>query len=122
MKDVASYGRLKDVNTTNLAAAIQLGCETMQRVFNPQDQGRPYMIAQARPDAQLDDSVTWGGHVPGRHLNALLSAEDALGVQLDEQAIDKHRRAALYSYCCSITRPTPSRSNPSTRTPRSQSR
>jgi len=42
MKGVPFYGQLKDVNTKNIAAAIRLGCETMQRVFNPQDDNRPY--------------------------------------------------------------------------------
>ena len=98
MTDAARYGRVGDVNTTDIAGAIHLGCRTMQRVFNPDDRDRPYMIAQARPDARLADSVTYGGHVPGRHLNALLSAEDALGVELDEGAVEKHRQAALFSY------------------------
>ena len=52
----------------------------MQRVFNPADQQRPYFLAHARPEALLGDSVRMGAHVPGRHLNALLTAEEVLGV------------------------------------------
>ena len=38
-------------------------------------------------------------------LNALLSAEDAVGVELDEQAVGKHRRAALFSYSGPVALP-----------------
>ena len=38
--------------------------------------------------------------MPGRLLNAMLAAEDAMGLalQLDEEVIDKHARAAFFSY------------------------
>ena len=46
----------------------------------------------------MADSFRMGAHTPGRHLNGLLSAEDTLGLQLDEWAVENHRRAALFSY------------------------
>ena len=110
MKDVPRYGRVKDVNTTDIEDAIRLGCDTMQRIFNADDNDRPYMIASARPEAGLGGSATWGGHIPGRHLNALLNAEDALGIELDETAVDKHRRAALFSYSGPVPLPMDRRS------------
>lgn len=98
MKDVPHYGRLKDVNTTNMTDAIRLGCLTMQRVFNRDDNDSIFMASRARPDPELYMSAIYDGHLPGRHLNALLNAEAATGVSLDEEAIQKHRRAAFYSY------------------------
>ena len=109
--------KLENVNSTDIADAIGYGCRTMQNVFNADDNHAPFFGSSLRPKAALSFNAHHGeSHVPGRHLNALLSAEDALGVQLDEQAIDKHRRAALYSYCCSITRPTRSPYNQTSRT------
>ena len=98
MKDVRHYGRLKDVNTTNMTDAIRLGCLTMQRVFNRDDNDSIFMVSRARPDPELSMSAIYDGHLPGRHLNALLNAEAATGVSLDEEAIQKHRRAAFYAY------------------------
>ena len=36
--------------------------------------------------------------MPGRLLNAMLAAEDAMGLDLDEEVIDKHARAVFFSY------------------------
>jgi hypothetical protein len=36
--------------------------------------------------------------VPGRHLNALLTAESVLGLKIDEQAIENHARAAFFAF------------------------
>ena len=33
--------RMKDVNTTDIADAVRLGCRTMQNVFNADDNGVP---------------------------------------------------------------------------------
>ena len=105
MKDLDHYGRLKDVNTSDIPAAIELGCQSMGRLFNREDNDLPYMVGITRPEAGLSDSVTWSGHLHGRHLNALLNAEDALGIKLDEGAIDKHRRAALFAYSGAVPLP-----------------
>jgi hypothetical protein len=93
------YGRLTDVNATDISGAIRMGCRTMQSIFNADDNNLPFMLARVRPDALLGFSPTVSdAHVPGRHLNALLNAEDAVGVALDETAIEKHRRAAFLSF------------------------
>ena len=91
--------RLSDVNTRDIADAIRLGCGTMQRVFNPDDNDIPYFDSQVRPSVHLGPGYPYQeAHVPGRHLHALLLAESALGVAVDEAAIEKHARAAYYSY------------------------
>ena len=95
----SKYGQLKDVNTTDIQDAIRLGCQTMQNVFNADDNDVPFFLAQVRPNVLLAfrSNVT-EAHVPGRYLNALLNAEDAAGIALEEQAIEKNRRAAFYSF------------------------
>ncbi|MCC7263052.1 MAG: hypothetical protein IT369_11080 [Candidatus Latescibacteria bacterium] len=91
--------RVAAVNTTDLAGAIRLGCRTMQRVLNADDDHVPFFGSSLRPRAALSFSAHHSeSHVPGRHLNALLNAEDAVGLALDERAVEHHRRAALLSY------------------------
>ena len=99
MKNIPHYGQLKDVNTTDIAGAARLGCQTMQSVFNADDNDIPFFSSRVRPDAFLDFS---GAHseanIPGRHLNALLNVENAIGMRLDESAVRKHAEAAYYSF------------------------
>ncbi|MFN8442947.1 MAG: hypothetical protein U0175_19380 [Caldilineaceae bacterium] len=98
--------KLANVNTTDIAAAVRLGCQTMQNVFNADDNDIPFFRSRVRPDAFL--SFNWmhsESHVPGRHLNALLNAEDALKVVLDEDAVEKHANAALFSYSGAVPLP-----------------
>lgn len=91
--------KVAQLNTTDIAAAIRLGCHTMQRVFNADDGNVPFFGSTLRPQAALHFSAHHSeSHVPGRHLNALLNAEDAVGVALEESAVENHRRAALLSY------------------------
>jgi hypothetical protein len=92
--------RLKDVNTTDLRSAIELGCKTMQNVFNADDQQVPFFGSHVYPGEPSFSFSGWHSeaHVPGRHLNALLNAEDAAGIQLDPAAVENHRRAAFLSY------------------------
>jgi len=90
---------LHNVNTTDLLAAIALGCRTMQRIFNRDDDGMPFFDATVWPHAALAWSPNLSEcHVPGRHLNALLMAEAVAGVPVDEEAIATHRRAAFFSF------------------------
>jgi len=88
--------QLSDVNTTDIVDAIRLGCRAMTRMFNADDADIPYFRVIVRPDAFLDMSLE--DHVPGRHLNALLNAEAAASVDIDEDAVDKHARAAFFSF------------------------
>ncbi len=91
--------QVKNVNTTDIADAIRLGCRTMQNIFNADDNNIPFFGSCVWPTPQLTFSGYHSeAHVPGRHLNALLNAEDAIGIKLDESAIENHRRAALFSY------------------------
>lgn len=90
--------RLADINTTDIADAIRMGCEVMGRVFNPEDENRPHFACQLWPETRF--GFFWphsDGHVPGRHLNALLNGEDALGLRIDDDVIDNHARAAFFS-------------------------
>ena len=91
--------KLADVNTTNIRDAIALGCATMGRVFDADDGEIPFFDVVVWPQARMAFSP-WGSecHVPGRHLNALLNAEDAAGIEIDENAVDYHARAAFFSY------------------------
>ena len=91
--------RLRDVNTTDIKDAIRLGCRTMQSVFNADDPHRvPFFGAGMRPPVLSFSAHHGESHTPGRHLNALLSAEDAAGIALDEAAVEQHARAAFFSY------------------------
>ncbi|MFV2066499.1 MAG: hypothetical protein ACC645_05925 [Pirellulales bacterium] len=97
--DAKQSRRLYDVNTTDIKDAIRLGCRTMQSVFNEDDPHRvPFFGATMKPPALSFSAHHSESHTPGRHLNALLSAEDAAGIELDEAAVDQHRRAAFFSY------------------------
>ena len=98
--------KLAHVNTTSIADAIRLGCRTMQSVFNADDNQVPFMGSTIRPTAALTFSAHHSeAHVPGRHLNALLNAEDTVGVEIAEQAVENHRRAALLSYSGAVALP-----------------
>lgn len=90
--------KLRNVNTTDIAAAIEAGARTMASVFNADDDDIPFFGSQVWPDPRLAfSSVHSEAHVPGRHLNALLTAE-SLGFPIDEAAVEKHARAAFFSY------------------------
>jgi hypothetical protein len=93
------YGQLKDVNTTDIAGAIRFGCQTMQNVFDADDNDVPFFGSIVRPEARLSFNAAHSeSHVPGRHLNALLNAEDAIGIELEEAAVRKHAKAAYFSF------------------------
>ena len=98
--------KLNDVNTNDIAAAIRLGCRTMHNVFDADDGGVPFFSSLIEPETLLAfNAVHSEAHVPGRHLNALLSAEDAIGAAVDEAAIGNHRRAAFFSYSGPVALP-----------------
>jgi len=91
--------QLRDVNTTDIRDAIELGCQTMCSVFNAADNDIPFFGSSVWPEAALSFSPAHSeAHVPGRHLNALLNAEDATSVEIDESCINKHAQAAFFSY------------------------
>ena len=88
--------KVSDVNTTDILDAIRMGCRMMCSVFNADDNDVPYFRVVARPEGYL--AISMEDHVPGRHLNALLNAQDAAGVEVDEDCIEKHTRAAFFSF------------------------
>ena len=99
MEESSAGGRLTGVNTTDLIDAIRLGCRMMGNVFNADDGGIPFFGSEVWPNPALRFSSVHGeAHVPGRHLNALLNAEDAAGVTAPAGAVDKHAAAAFFSY------------------------
>ena len=95
--------KLNDVNTMDIPGAIRLGCRTMCSVFDAEDKDIPRFGASVRPELRLGGAHE--SHVPGRHLNALLNAEDATGIEVDEQCIEKHARAAFFSYSGTVPLP-----------------
>ena len=97
---------LLNVNTSDIRSAIELGCKTMSSVFNADDNDIPFFASEVLPNPQLSFSSVHGeSHVPGRHLNALLTAEDVVGITIDEEAIQKHSNAAFFSYSGSAPLP-----------------
>ena len=98
--------KLNDVNTTNIVDAIRLGCRAMSTMLNADDNGVPFFDVVARPDPKMSFcSVCSEAHVPGRFLNALLTAEEVLGIDLDEEAIAKITRAAFLAYGTALPLP-----------------
>ncbi|MCY3896144.1 MAG: hypothetical protein OXG17_06730 [Chloroflexi bacterium] len=90
--------RVANVNTTSIPAAVELACRAMGHVFNPSDNGYPYMYTRIWPDGWLGFSPYHGAiQLSGRHLDALLAAEDSLGVELDEDVIAQHTEGAFFS-------------------------
>ena len=95
----SAHVKLSNVNTTDIQGAIELGCRTMANVFNADDNDIPFFGSEVLPNPRLSFSnVHSESHVPGRHLNALLNAEDAAGVSISEEAVEKHAAAAFFSY------------------------
>lgn len=90
--------RVAKVNTTSIPAAVHLACRSMGNVFNPADNGYPYLYTRIWPDGWLGFSPYHGAiQMSGRHLDALLAAEDVLGVPLDDAVIAQHTEAAFFS-------------------------
>ena len=88
--------RLADVNTTDVLGAIELARNAMCSIFDPDGDDVPYFRVAVRPDAYF--GIPLESHVPGRHLNALLNAEDAAGLSVDEACVEKFANACFYSY------------------------
>jgi hypothetical protein len=91
--------RLANVNTDDIPDAIALGCQMMCRVFNRDDDDIPFFESQVRPAAWLRFHPLFSeAHVPGRHLNALLTAQATAGVTVPDECLAKQERAAFYAY------------------------
>ncbi|MFO8006136.1 MAG: hypothetical protein R6V05_00205 [Candidatus Brocadiia bacterium] len=98
--------RVSNVNTTSIPDAISLGCRTMCNVFDADDNDTPFFISEVWPEPHFGFFALFSDtHVPGRHLYALLSAEDAVGVEMDEECINKHARAMYRSFSGPVALP-----------------
>ena len=92
-------GKLNSVNSTDILDAIRLGCQAMSNVFNADDNNIPFFGVEVLPQARMYfSSQHTEAHVPGRHLNALLNASAAANINVDEQTIENHAKAAFFSY------------------------
>ncbi|MCQ6559447.1 hypothetical protein [Paenibacillus mendelii] len=85
------YPNKVNVNTTNLALAIAQGCHPMQQQFDPQHNRLPYFgNIMSGPEPGNSHFTNYSiSHVPGRWLNALLNAEEVLGLTLNETVIEE---------------------------------
>jgi hypothetical protein len=98
--------KVANVNTTSIRDGVTLGCRTMSNIFNADDHDIPFFGSSVRPEASFGFHPFHSeAHIPGRHLNALLNAEDALGVHVDELVIQKHEKAAFFSYSGPVALP-----------------
>lgn len=98
--------KLNSVNTTDILDAIGLGCRCMAKVFNADDNNVPFFSSSVWPNASLGFSQCHSeSHVPGRHLNALLNAEDISEIRIPENVIENHRQAAKFSYSGALPLP-----------------
>lgn len=77
------------VNSTDLQLAIREGCRPMQSLLDPSRNYAPYFgnVMSGNDPCQSHARHYTAGHVPGRWLNALLNAESALGIEMDEEVV-----------------------------------
>ena len=91
--------KLSHVNTSDINAAVSLGCRTMSSVFNADDNDIPFFGSCVYPNARLSFHKMFSeAHVPGRHLLALLNAEFVLGIPVAPETIARHAAAAYFSF------------------------
>ncbi len=101
---VRSTGRkaatLSDVNTTDLRSAIDLGCQALGRLFNPNDPlGAPYFWLNIRPGPGLAfNDIFSDAQVPGKSLLGLLTAARLAGASVDPAVIDRYAKVVFFSY------------------------
>lgn len=87
------------VNTRDLRLAIEAGMGPMSTFFDERCGGLPFFgNAMTGTDAGNSHHESFSmAHIPGRWLNALLFAEDVLGIPADAEAIETLRRWAYRS-------------------------
>ncbi|HUR32548.1 MAG TPA: hypothetical protein VM032_02055 [Vicinamibacterales bacterium] len=95
-----SPGKLTDVNTTSLRAGVELGCQALGHLFNPNDpQGAPYFWMNLRPVTFMAFSDLFSdAQVPGKSLLGLLTAQKLVGVSVDPSVVERYARVAFFSY------------------------
>ncbi len=90
--------RVQNVNTTDIRAAVELACRAMGEIFNPADNHYAYMYTRIWPDGWLGFSPYHGAiQMSGRHLDALLGAEDVFGIEVPERVLARHAAAVWFS-------------------------
>ncbi|SVC38589.1 uncharacterized protein METZ01_LOCUS291443, partial [marine metagenome] len=95
--------KLNDVNSKDILSAISMGCNAMSNCFNVDDDNIPYFRVIIKPSAFLGISLE--SHMPGRHLNALLNVEDSTNINISEEAVHNHTKAAFLSYSGALAFP-----------------
>ena len=103
-----SSAKLADVNTTNIRAAVELGCQSLSKVFNENDAqvGAPFFWINLRPGVDMSFSDAFSdAQVPGKSLLGLLTAEKAFGVRIDPTVVERYARVAFFSYGGSVPFP-----------------
>ncbi len=88
--------RVSNVNTRDIRDALRLANRCMALCFAPDDRDIPYWRAIARPEASL--GMPQEHEQPGRCLPPMLMSERFMGLDIDEDAVDKFARAAFMSY------------------------
>ncbi len=90
MQTDIEYPTRVEVNTNDLELAIREGCNPMQQMIDPNHDNLPYFSnCMSGPDPRNDHHASYSmAHVPGRWLNALLSAESVLDLKLNERVVD----------------------------------
>ncbi len=99
--------KLVDVNSTSIRAAIDLGCQAMSGLFNPDDHqvGAPYFWVNLRPSTSVSFNELFSdAQVPGKSLLGLLAAEN-IGVRVDRTAVEHYSRVAFFSYSGPVALP-----------------
>lgn len=87
------------VNTRDLRLAIEAGMGPMSTFFDPRHEGLPFfgnVMTGADAGNSHHESFSMA-HIPGRWLNALLFAQDVLGIPADAGAVENLRRWACRS-------------------------
>lgn len=89
---------VQNVNQRDLRFAIEQGMKPMQTFFNPKHNGLPYFANRMANDEQFGNWNKYAtmelSHMPGRWLDALLSAEAATGIHPEPSVIERLRHIA----------------------------
>lgn len=97
---MSEFKKYVEINNSNIELTIKEGLRPMQHLFDSKHDNLPFFENMMAGGAFFGNShhPTYSvSHIPGRWLNALLNAEDTLGVKIDETAIENLRRWAYIS-------------------------
>jgi hypothetical protein len=98
--------KLKEVNTTSIEAAIDLGCAAISNCFDADDNNIPYFFGWALPEPRFGFHRLFSeAGVPGVRLEAILNADKAFGKHIDESAEQKLTKALFFSFSGQLALP-----------------